>query len=137
MAKPEPRTRMSTFGRDPNPRLLPRGNHLPADRAISTAARVSSVIAAHAPSARYSLPTNQLPPTYLGPGAPTLWTLFVGAALTTAYWVGLLTVANAALSDWGASSIILILGGFLGWLLGCWPIGLRWRALRDRLRVER
>ena len=104
------------------------------------------VLGSHSADARQAIDTwietestqeNQFPPTRVGPGAPSRQTLFVGATLTTAYWAGLLALANASLLDWGAAGIVLVLGGFLGWLLGCWPVGLRWRALRDRLRVER
>jgi hypothetical protein len=81
-----------------------------------------------------------LPPLRPGPGAPSLRHLLNRALATTLFWVGV-AGALTALGMTVAWFCIPPVAAFLGVILvnwnGIWVPRLRWRAWRDRRRLER
>ena len=90
--------------------------------------------AAHAPV------ESGLPPLAVGPGAPSVASLLGAAMATTAIWLALgggFVLMAVRLNLYLAFTIGIVGASLLAGLPDLWRMGYRWRAYRDRLRLEK
>ena len=89
---------------------------------------------------RKTVGSGQLPPTTLGPGASSKLALFVWASSLTGivlFSAGFCILAAFAAPN-ALNALIVLSLVFCGiWSTGAWTISARWRAWRDRRRLER
>ena len=79
---------------------------------------------------------GQLPPTKIGPGAPTPAQLLRRATLSTVYWLFLSWATLQTPTDRG-KLLMVFLGVVVGTILRCWYPGTRWQAWKDSRSLPR
>lgn len=80
---------------------------------------------------------GQLPPTRIGPGAPSPRRLLRGALGSSAYGMASLAAVVFVFAHVPALGLaIALLALYLGWRLDSLVVPLRWRAFRDRSRLN-
>ena len=87
-----------------------------------------------------TLSEGQWPPLALGPDTPDSRALFARALGTTGFWVvslvGLIALGFVA-SWWHVVEVVSVGGFILFWWTSIWEPRARWRAWRDRRRLEK